>query len=91
MTDDQHFMINKFTSFTVVPCFQIEGACNEGGRGPCIWDSFSHTEGVWIFHLKTTTIDNKGMKKLTKSSIHYLDFDMVNFDLNLVRKFCLSF
>ncbi|XP_020963966.1 beta-glucosidase 42 [Arachis ipaensis] len=23
--------------------YQIEGACNEGGRGPSIWDAFSHT------------------------------------------------
>jgi beta-glucosidase len=25
--------------------YQIEGAVNEGGRGPSIWDTFSHTEG----------------------------------------------
>ncbi|KAM7494433.1 hypothetical protein LguiB_029042 [Lonicera macranthoides] len=25
--------------------YQVEGACNEGGRGPSIWDAFSHTEG----------------------------------------------
>ncbi|XP_057451606.1 beta-glucosidase 42 [Lotus japonicus] len=25
--------------------YQIEGAWNEGGRGPSIWDAFSHTEG----------------------------------------------
>ncbi|MED6211693.1 Beta-glucosidase 42, partial [Stylosanthes scabra] len=25
--------------------YQIEGASNEGGRGPSIWDAFSHTEG----------------------------------------------
>ncbi|KAI3783745.1 hypothetical protein L1987_42831 [Smallanthus sonchifolius] len=23
----------------------VEGAANEGGRGPCIWDAFTHTEG----------------------------------------------
>jgi len=28
--------------------YQIEGAANEGGRGPSIWDTFSHTEGkIW--------------------------------------------
>ena len=27
--------------------YQIEGAVNEGGRGPSIWDTFSHTPG-WI-------------------------------------------
>ena len=25
--------------------YQIEGAVNEGGRGPSIWDTFCHTEG----------------------------------------------
>ncbi len=25
--------------------YQIEGAVHEGGRGPSIWDTFSHTEG----------------------------------------------
>ncbi|WP_297081148.1 GH1 family beta-glucosidase [uncultured Demequina sp.] len=25
--------------------YQIEGAATEGGRGPSIWDTFSHTEG----------------------------------------------
>jgi beta-glucosidase len=25
--------------------FQVEGAVNEGGRGPSIWDTFSHTAG----------------------------------------------
>lgn len=25
--------------------YQIEGACKEGGRGPSIWDAFTHTEG----------------------------------------------
>ncbi|HEY0697577.1 MAG TPA: family 1 glycosylhydrolase, partial [Micromonospora sp.] len=25
--------------------YQIEGAVREGGRGPSIWDTFSHTPG----------------------------------------------
>ncbi len=25
--------------------YQIEGAANEGGRGPSIWDTYSHTPG----------------------------------------------
>ena len=26
--------------------YQVEGAANEGGRGPSIWDTFSHTPGL---------------------------------------------
>ncbi|MEO6059038.1 MAG: GH1 family beta-glucosidase [Candidatus Limnocylindria bacterium] len=26
--------------------YQVEGAVNEGGRGPSIWDTFSHTAGM---------------------------------------------
>ncbi len=28
--------------------YQIEGAANEGGRGPSIWDTFSHTPGKTV-------------------------------------------
>jgi beta-glucosidase len=30
---------------TATASYQIEGAVNEGGRGPSIWDTFSHTPG----------------------------------------------
>jgi len=28
--------------FIVYVCMQYEGAANEGGRGPSIWDTFTH-------------------------------------------------
>ena len=37
-----------FVFGSATAAYQIEGAANDDGRGPSIWDTFSHTEGkVW--------------------------------------------
>jgi beta-glucosidase len=36
---------NNFVWGTATSAYQIEGAATEGGRGPSIWDTFSHTAG----------------------------------------------
>ncbi len=36
---------NDFKWGTATAAYQIEGAAREGGRGPSIWDTFSHTPG----------------------------------------------
>jgi beta-glucosidase len=37
-----------FTFGSATASYQVEGAANEDGRGPSIWDTFSHTPGkVW--------------------------------------------
>ncbi|HEY83923.1 MAG TPA: family 1 glycosylhydrolase, partial [Chloroflexi bacterium] len=39
-TFPQNFIFGAATA-----AYQIEGAAREGGRGPSIWDTFSHTPG----------------------------------------------
>ncbi|KAK6156426.1 hypothetical protein DH2020_010674 [Rehmannia glutinosa] len=34
-----------FTFGVATSAYQVEGACNEDGRGPCIWDAFSQVPG----------------------------------------------
>src|SRR5438445_5210738 len=41
---------NGFLWGTATSAYQIEGAVNEGGRGPSIWDRFSHTPGTISDH-----------------------------------------
>lgn len=36
---------NDFTFGTATAAYQIEGAAGDDGRGPSIWDTFSHTPG----------------------------------------------
>jgi beta-glucosidase len=42
------FFPKSFTWGVATSAFQIEGAAAEGGRGPSIWDTFSHTQGKTI-------------------------------------------
>ncbi|MEA9986677.1 MULTISPECIES: glycoside hydrolase family 1 protein [Subtercola] len=37
-----------FTFGSATASYQIEGAANEDGRGPSIWDTFSHTPGLVV-------------------------------------------
>ncbi|MEB0303874.1 MULTISPECIES: GH1 family beta-glucosidase [unclassified Cryobacterium] len=47
--DDEMIHLDRFPADfawgLATAAYQIEGAANEGGRGPSIWDTFSHTTG----------------------------------------------
>ena len=45
MTNKKLPFSNSFTWGVATSSFQIEGATEVGGRGPCIWDTFCDTEG----------------------------------------------
>lgn len=43
---------NDFIFGTASSAYQYEGAANEGGRGPSIWDTFTHKyPGIQILNL----------------------------------------
>lgn len=44
--DDPSIFPADFRWGLATAAYQIEGAATEGGRGPSIWDSFAHTEGL---------------------------------------------
>jgi beta-glucosidase len=45
MSNDALQFPDGFAWGTAAAAYQIEGAVHEGGRGPSIWDTFSHTPG----------------------------------------------
>src|SRR6185437_8667465 len=45
MSNDAFQFPDGFVWGTAAAAYQIEGAVHEGGRGPSIWDTFSHTPG----------------------------------------------
>ncbi|KAL4352675.1 hypothetical protein GQ457_06G013180 [Hibiscus cannabinus] len=68
--------------------YQIEGACNEGGRGPSIWDSFSHTEGKIIDGSNgDMAVDHYHRYKEDVDLIHKFGFDAYRFSISWSRIF----
>ncbi|WP_195572309.1 GH1 family beta-glucosidase [Paenibacillus sp. 1001270B_150601_E10] len=58
---------NDFMWGTATAAYQIEGAYNEDGRGPSIWDTFSHTPG---------NVKNGDNGNVACDSYHRLDEDI---------------
>lgn len=45
MTEHLHTLPNDFLFGAATAAYQVEGAAREDGRGPSIWDTFSHSPG----------------------------------------------
>ncbi|GLJ16017.1 hypothetical protein SUGI_0265670 [Cryptomeria japonica] len=68
--------------------YQVEGAAKQGGRGPSIWDVFSHTPGK-IFDGKNgdTAVDQYHRYKEDVDLIARLGFDVYRFSISWSRIF----
>ncbi len=75
MTTDQIFP-EGFLWGAATAAYQIEGAVTEGGRGPSIWDTFSHTPG------RTFNGDN--------GDVACQHFKYIEEDLDLMKRLGLS-
>ena len=65
---------------------QIEGGWNEGGRGPCIWDTFSHTPGkIYEGHTADTACDFYHRYEEDAAIMHQLGIQAYRFSLSWSR------
>ncbi|XVF41408.1 hypothetical protein PTKIN_Ptkin01aG0277600 [Pterospermum kingtungense] len=68
--------------------YQIEGAWNEGSRGPSIWDSFSHTEGKVLDGSNgDVAVDHYHRYKEDVDLIQKFGFDAYRFSISWSRIF----
>ncbi|WCJ38918.1 beta glucosidase 42 [Euphorbia peplus] len=78
-----HFVFGVATS-----AYQIEGACSEGGRGPSIWDAFTHQKGTTLDGGNgDVAVDHYHRYKEDIELIAKLGFDAYRFSLSWSRIF----
>ncbi|CAK7325990.1 unnamed protein product [Dovyalis caffra] len=68
--------------------YQIEGASNEGGRGPCIWDAFAQSKGNILDGSNgDVAVDHYNRYKEDIEIIAKLGFDAYRFSISWSRIF----
>ncbi|KAM7280785.1 hypothetical protein ACFE04_007919 [Oxalis oulophora] len=78
----------QFVFGVATSAYQIEGACNEGGRGPSIWDAFSHTKGNVIDGSNgDVAVDHYHRYKDDIDLIHKFGFHAYRFSMSWSRIF----
>ena len=75
-----------FTFGVATSAFQIEGAWNEDGKGPSIWDTFGHTPGkVWRDIPGDTAVDHYHRFREDVAIMRDLGIDSYRFSLSWPR------
>ncbi|XP_041021195.1 beta-glucosidase 42 [Juglans microcarpa x Juglans regia] len=78
----------NFVFGVATSAYQVEGACKEGGRGPSIWDAFSHTEGKIVDKSNgDSAVDQYHRYKEDVELISKLGFDAYRFSISWSRIF----
>ncbi|KAL6279024.1 hypothetical protein ACE6H2_022625 [Prunus campanulata] len=78
----------KFVFGVATSAYQVEGACNKGGRGPSIWDAFSHSKGTIIDGSNgDVAVDQYHRYKEDVELIAKLGFDAYRFSISWSRIF----
>ncbi|GMN59753.1 hypothetical protein TIFTF001_028836 [Ficus carica] len=78
----------NFVFGVATSAYQVEGGCKEGGRGPSIWDAFSHTTGKIIDGRNgDTAVDQYHKYKEDVELIAKLGFDAYRFSISWSRIF----
>ncbi|XP_018832863.1 beta-glucosidase 42 [Juglans regia] len=78
----------NFVFGVATSAYQVEGACKEGGRGPSIWDAFSHTEGKIVDKSNgDSAVDQYHRYKEDVELIAKLGFDAYRFSISWSRIF----
>lgn len=71
LANAQFQLQNYDNGFCIFVYLKVEGASDKGGRGPSIWDSFTHTNGVYLFSL---LLSSRQKSMLDKSWTHIVEF-----------------
>jgi beta-glucosidase len=88
MSDTSLAFPNRFVWGTATSAYQIEGACQEDGRGVSIWDTFCHTPGkIYKGHTGDTASNHYHLWKEDVQIMSELGLNAYRFSISWPRIF----